>query len=59
MVVGYSYNTVGDASLIFGNISVFIISFLNLLGHYLLFNVIIHKLFDYITNFKDNDKLKK
>ena len=59
MVVGYSYNTVGDASLIFGNVSVFIISFLNLLGHFLLFNVIIHKLFDYITNFKDNDKFKK
>lgn len=59
MVVGYSYNTVGDASLIFDNILVFIISFLNLLGHFLLFNVIIHKLFYYIINFKDNDKLKK
>ena len=59
MVVGYSYNMVGDASLIFGNVSVFIISFLNLLGHFLLFNLIIHKLFYYIINFKDNDKFKK
>lgn len=60
MLFGYSYDTVHNASLVFGNIGLISFSILKFIGLYFLFNTSIHLLDDIITTKKlKNDKLPK
>lgn len=60
IIFGYSYDNVGNASLVFGNIGLISFSILKFIGLYFLFNTCIHLLDDVITTkkLKDN-KLPK
>jgi len=58
LVFGYSYDVVGNASLVFGNIALISFSILKFIGLYFLFNTSIHLLDDYLKK-KDLAELKK
>lgn len=58
LVFGYSYDTVGNASLVLGNITLISFSILKFIGLYFLFNTSIH-LLDDILKKKDLGKLNK
>lgn len=55
MVLGYSYDMVGNASLVFGNIAFIIISIIKLLCFYKLFNIAINLLYDIVNKVKIKD----
>lgn len=59
MVVGYSYDTVGSAYLVFGHIGFIIISLIKLLSFYYLFNIVINIVYDLLCNYKIKDIVKK
>lgn len=58
MVVGYSYDKVGSAYLVFGHIGFMIISIVKLISFYYLFNLGINLLYDVICNYKIKDMVK-
>lgn len=52
MTVGYSYDKVGSAYLVFGNIGFITISIIKLLSFYFLFRLCINIVFNFITTYK-------
>jgi len=58
LVFGYSYDVVGNASLVLGNIALISFSILKFIGLYFLFNTSIHLLDDVLKK-KDLSELKK
>lgn len=56
-LIGYSFHTVGNSSLIFGNIYVFLYSIFAYLGYFFFFNALVNYAYLKITNLKLNNKL--
>ena len=59
MVVGYSYDKVGSAYLIFGNIGYMIASLIKLLCYYKIFDICINIVYEYLCEYKITDIVKK
>ena len=58
MVLGYSYDNIGSAYLVFGNITFIIISIIKLFIFYRIFDISINITYDYLCNYKIKDKIK-
>ena len=56
MVFGYSYDVVGNSSLVFGSVSIIIFSILKMIGYFVLFNTAIHLLNDIVVKKKIKDE---
>ena len=50
MIFGYSYDKLDSWHFVWGNIIFALISFIKLIGYYYFFNIVIHKLYEYIKN---------
>lgn len=59
MVVGYSYDKVGSAYFVFGNIGFIIISIIKLVFFYNLFNIAIKQIYNLLCTYHVNDIVKK
>lgn len=59
MIFGYSYDKVGSAYFVFGNISFMIISMIKLYSYYILFKMSINCIYDLLCNYKIKDIVKK
>ena len=59
MVLGYSYDTVGSAYLVFGNIAFIIVSLIKFFVFYRLFNISINIAYDFLCKYKIKDFVKK
>lgn len=59
MVVGYSYDKIGSAYLVFGNIGFIIISLIKLLCFYQLFNIFINISYEVLCNYHIKDIVRK
>ncbi len=58
MVLGYSYDNVGNASLVFGSITFLFISLVKLFCFYKFFNIVINIVYDLLCNYKVKDFIK-
>lgn len=59
MVLGYSYDKVGSAYLVFGNIAFIIISIIKLLVFYKLFDIVINIVYEFLCEHKFKEITKK
>ena len=59
MVLGYSYDTVSSAYLVFGNVAFIIISIIKLLIFYKVFDISINIVYEFLYNYKVKDIIKK
>ena len=59
MVVGYSYNQVGNAYLVFGNVAFISISILKFICYTILFDISINIVYEKLCNYEVKEKVKK
>ncbi len=59
MVVGYSYDKIGSAYLVFGHLGFIIISVIKVISFYYLFNLVINLVYDLLCNYKIKDMVKE
>lgn len=59
MVVGYSYDKVGSAYLVFGNLAYLIASIVKLICYYKLFDIVINMIYSFLCEYKIKDIVKK
>ncbi len=59
MIIGYSYDKIGSAFFVFGNINFIIISIIKLLCFYKLFNISINIIYNLLCEYKIKDITKK
>lgn len=59
MIFGYSYDKLDSWQFVFGNYLFVIISIIKLIGFYVLFNVSLHRLYNYIKSINIKDKKNK
>lgn len=52
MIFGYSYDKINSWDFVFGNFIFVLISIIKLIGYYTLFNIALHKIYDFIKNLK-------
>lgn len=58
MTVGYSYDKIGSAYLVFGKINFIIISVIKLIFYYKLFKIAINQIYNFLCNYKIKDIIK-
>ena len=59
MVLGYSYNAIGSAYYVFGNIAFILVSIIKFLVFYKLFNMSINIFYEFLCKYKVKDFIKK
>ena len=58
MILGYSYDKVGNASLVFGSYLTLLVSLIKLIGFYYLFDTIINCIYHLLCHYKIKDVIK-
>lgn len=59
MIIGYSYNLVGSAKLIFGSIPLFLLNIIIFIGYFIFFKATLNYISDFISNHEFKEKEKK